>query len=103
MKEKRRRKIGGKTSIFCRCWTSNHKQLRESKQTACSEGRGTGIRGAKNEPFWFAGAAFVLVYVYVYRRTNIAFIGRVELRARVLVCLSPISLLLVLALRIRTR
>ena len=43
----------------------------------------------------------LFVLVYVYRRTNIAFIGRVELLARALVCFSPISLLLVLARRLR--
>ena len=50
-----------------------------------------------SETFWFARGAFVLFGIR--RRTNIAFIGRVELLARALACFSPISLLLDLVLR----
>ena len=61
----------------------------------CIEGWWTGAR--MSGTFWFARGAFVLFGVR--RRTNIAFIGRVELLARALVCFSLISLLLDLVLR----
>ena len=61
--------------------------------------RGEG-RGTKNEPFWFARAAFVLVYYTFTAGQTLHWPPRVT-RTRALVCFSPISLLLVLARRLR--